>query len=198
MRQSLALQGPMTYMSIRELWQKRIQDKELFRLEFLIAGRSEKRTVLLSPELNRLISPPWPDTKMGIRCARLRAEMEDIRGRRTLVVCWAPAGRGRDYHQIGRLEPPEDDLFDIRSVEPHPALRILFHFAERDVLVTHLCSPRLVPVHWLDRVPLLDRRSKAWRKAIAESKANWSVLFPRYSPTLGTQIDDYLSNAVLG
>ncbi len=184
-------------MSIRELWQRRVQDKELFKLEFLIAGRSEKRTVLLSPEINKLVSPPWPDTEMGIRCAQLRAEMEDILAGERLVVSWAPAGKARDYHQIARLEPLEDNIFDIRSVEPPPALRILFHFAEKDVLVTHFCSPRSVPVHWLDRVPLLDRRSKAWRKAIVESNANWSVLFPHYSPHSGTKIDDFLSNAVL-
>jgi hypothetical protein len=147
--------------------------------------------------MNELVSEPWPDTEMGIRCARLRAQMEDILAGKRLVVCWVP-GKGRDHHQIGRLEPFEDNIFDVRSVDPSPALRVFFHFAERDVLVMHLCHPRSIPVHWLRRVPLLNRDSKAWKNAIAESNRNWSTLFPRHPPHAGKNIDDYLSNAVLG
>ena len=183
-------------MSIRELWKKRVDDGELFRLKFLIPGSSERRTILLSPEMNELISEPWADTEMGMRCARLRAQLEDILAGEKQVVCWEP-GKARDHHQIGRLEPLDDNVFDIRSVCPPPALRIIFHFAEKDVLVTHLCSPRSVPIPWLHRISLSGRSSKAWRNAIKESNAQWSTLFPRHSPHSGVQIDDYLSNAVL-
>jgi hypothetical protein len=45
-------------MSIRELWKKRVQDQELFKLDFLIPGPPERRTVLLSPAMNKLVCGP--------------------------------------------------------------------------------------------------------------------------------------------
>jgi hypothetical protein len=182
---------------MRELWKKRVQDGELFKLGFLIPGPPERRTVLLSPDMNRLVSGPWEDTEMGTRCARLRAELENILAGEPLVVCWTP-GKGREHHQIGRLHPSEDNIFDIRSVDPSPALRIICHFAEKDVLIAHLCCPRSVPVHWLDRMPLLGRQSKDWLRAITDSKSNWSTLFPGCEPHAGANVNDYLSNAILG
>jgi hypothetical protein len=87
-------------------------------------------------------------------------------------------------------------MFDLRSVD-EPGLRLLFHFAERDVLVAHVCSPRSLPVHWLQRLPLGERRSREWRNAILESNAIWGELFPGYSPHSGDRIDDLLSNAIV-
>lgn len=183
-------------MSIRQIWEKRVREGELFRLEFLIAGGLHRRIVLLSPEMNDLVSEPWENDEMGHRRARLRADLENIMAGERLVVCWTP-GKARQRHQIGRLEPLDDNIFDIRSSNPAPGLRVLFHFAEKDVLVAHLCSPRSHSVRWLARPPLAERSSKAWRRAIAESNQNWSVLFPRHSPHNGSHIDDYLSNAIL-
>jgi hypothetical protein len=45
-------------MSIRELWKRRVQDQELFKLGFLIPGPPERRTVLLSPTMNNLFAAP--------------------------------------------------------------------------------------------------------------------------------------------
>jgi len=183
-------------MSIRDVWEKRVRDHELFKLDFLIPGPPELRIVLMSPEINALVAPPWPENEIGERCARLRGELENILAGKPLVVCWTPR-KGREHHQIGRLEPIEDNLFDIRSVDPKPGLRIPFHFAEKDVLVAHLCSPRSASVRWLQRVPLLGARSKAWRNAIRDAKSQWSILFPNFEPHAGNHINDYLSNAVL-
>lgn len=175
---------------------QRVKDEELFKLEFLVPGHPEKRTVLLSPEMNVLMSGPWESSEMADRCMRLRADLENVLAGGRLVVCWTP-GKGRDNHQVGRLDPIDDNIFDIRSVDPSPGLRAIFHFAEKDVLVVHLCSPRSVPIPWLHRIPLLDRSSKAWRNALAESKRNWSTLFPKFEPHAGNDVHDYISNAFL-
>jgi hypothetical protein len=181
-RDSLALYGVLTYMSMRELWTKRVRDGELFKLGFMIPGGGpERRTVLLSPEMNKLVCGPWENSDTGARFARLRAELENILAGERLVVCWTP-GKGRHNHQIGRLDPPEDNIFDIRSLDPSPGLRVIFHFAEKDVLFTHSCYPRSRSVSWFDSMPLLDRRSKHWSRAIKDSKQNWSMLFPKYDP----------------
>src|ERR1019366_3467007 len=100
------------------------------------------------------------------------------------------------HHQIGRLSPPQDFMFDIRSIEK-PGLRATFHFAERDVLIIHLCSPRSLPVPWLQRLPLGGRLSREWQNAIMESNALWGELFHGHRPHSGDHIDDLLSNAIL-
>ncbi len=131
----------------------------------------------------------------GRQCARLRANLENIVSGSAQTVCWEPY-KGRRYHQIGRLSPPQDFMFDIRCVED-PSLRITFHFAERDVIVAHLCSPRSLPVPWLQRLPLGDRGSREWQNIIMESNAIWGHLFPGTRPHSGNHIDELLSNANL-
>jgi hypothetical protein len=181
-------------MSIRELLKKRVQDGELVRLGFSMPGPPERRTVLMSPEISALISGPWKDVAMRDRCYRLRADLENVLAGFPLTYCDIPR-EAKDKHQISRLDPVEDNIFDIRSTDPAPGLRIIFHLAERDVLVLHTCSPRSVHVSWLDRVPLINE--KLWRRAISESKTRWSILFPGCDPP-GGSIHEYLSNAIVG
>lgn len=183
-------------MSIRQEWKSRVRDQELFKLSFLVPGAPERRVVLMSPEINALVEGPWRDNAMEERCARLRADFENILAGNRLVVCMDPF-EAKPFHQIGRLDPLDNHIFDIRSADPSPGLRIIFHFAEKDFLVTHVCSPRSVHVSWLPGFPLADRLSPTWRKAITESKNRWSTLFPKYEPHQGIDVHDYLSNAVL-
>ena len=182
-------------MSIREQWLSRVREGRLFKLSFLIPGPMERRAVLLHPELYRLVSGPWPDDRMAARCAALRAELERLLAGEVLNVCWAPF-KGRSFHSIGRLDPPQDFLFDLRSLD-RPGLRLFFHFAEKDVLIFHGCSPRSQPVPWLPRQPLGPRDSPQWRLAVTEANACWAELFSDTRPCEGETIDDLLSNAVV-
>ncbi len=181
-------------MSIREEWIAHIQNGRLFKLNFLIEGRPEKRTVLMSPEINTLVRGPWQNNLMGDRCARLRADLENILAGEKLTVCWEPFKARR--HQIGRLDPPHEFIFDLRSSDP-PGLRVIFYFAEKDVIVALICSPRSIPIPWLKRLPLLGRESKEWHRAIRDCGIEWRNLFPKYAPLQGQSINDLLSNAVL-
>lgn len=183
-------------MSIREQWKERVKEGRLFKLGFRIPGLAEKRTVLMSPEINALVSGPWTDDLMGDRCGRLQANLENILAGNRLTVCWEPF-RARQRHQIGRLEPVEDGVFDIRSVEK-PGLRVFFQFAEKDVLVLLTCSPRSVPVPWLKRLPLLAKELKEWKEAVFETKREWLKLFPSHPSLKGGSVSDCLSNAFLG
>jgi hypothetical protein len=183
-------------MSIRTVWVEHVRCGALIKLNFLLPGRAEKRVILLSSEMNAMISGPWKNKEAEIRCTRLRADLENILAGNPIVVCWEPH-KAKSHHQIGRLDPPEDDVFDIRSVDPSPGLRVIFHFVEKDVLVLHVCNPRSVAVSWMRALPLGGKASKAWKKAIRDSKSRWSTLFPQHPPHHGIDIHAYLSNAVL-
>ena len=112
-----------------------------------------------------------------------------------MTISWDPS-KARDA-KMGRLDPIADEVWDVRSQEPSPGLRVFSRFAEKDVLVALTCSPRSISVSWLDRLPLLGRDSRQWRDAIIECKRDWNILFPAYEPLRGDDLDDYISNAVL-
>jgi hypothetical protein len=183
-------------MSIREQWKERVKEGRLFKLGFGIPGPAERRIVLMSPEIAELVSGLWENTLMGDRCARLRADLENYLEGAPLTVCWQPF-KGRDHHQIARLKPVEAGVWDVRSVDPSPALRVFFCLAEKDVMVALTCSPRSVPVSWLERPPLGPRECKRWKRAISECKREWGILFPGYTPYVGERPDDCISKAII-
>jgi hypothetical protein len=183
----------LTYMSIRTEWLAHLAGERLCRLE-PFPGDRKVRTVLMSQEINSLVSGPWDDEEMGERCGRLLATLQRIVRGEILVVCMVPF-KAREA-QIGRLDPVEDSVFDIRSRE-EPGLRVFCRFAEKDVLIASVCAPRSMPVSWLARLPLGDGYSRQWRRAVYECKDHWTKLFPAYDPVKGDNLNDYLSNARL-
>ena len=185
----------LIYMSIRAQIEKLIVAGELFELNPLNHKDNRRRTVFMSGEINSLVSGPWANAEMAGRCYRLRAELEDFITAEQITVCWEPFGA--DKEQIGRLDPPEWDVWDLRSRDPSPGLRAFFRFACKDVGVFFTCSPRSLKVSWLDRLPLLHRESREWRKAIADCLAEWKALFPNHQSVNGSQISDYITGGVI-
>ncbi len=193
----LARSAALTYMSIRKDWTELVADGQLVKLGFAIPGPPEGRTVLMTSEVAGLIDGPWDDTVMGDRCARLRANLETFLSGSRMTVCWEPF-KGKDHHQLGRLNPITDGVWDLRSVDPSPGLRLFFCLAEKDVMIAFLCSPRSIPVSWLRRLPLGPRTSKQWKQAQSECKRQWKYLFPAHTPLVSDNPDDCISKAIVG
>jgi hypothetical protein len=191
----LATGRGLTYMSIREEINARLAEERLFRLKPLNEKDLQRRTVVMSQDINQLVSGPWLDGPMGARCARLRGNLEALVMAENITVCWDPFTARNE--QIGRLDDVRDEVWDLRSQEPQPGLRVFFRFAEKNIFVALTCAPRSVHVSWLRRLPLLDRTSREWRDAIVECRSEWRKLFPAHEPISGSSIDDYLTGAVL-
>jgi hypothetical protein len=184
----------LTYMSIRNEWQRLVAESEqLFRLKPL-DGDPAARTVLLSKEMNDLIEGPWEEGEEANRLARLLATLQNIVAGRRLVVCLTPHEARRA--NIGRLCPIDDSIWDIRCLDKS-ALRVFCAFVEKDVLFAVTCRPRSVEIDWLRWLPLGDRNSKEWKRGIAAAKLEWIKLFPTYDRVSGDNLDAYLSNATL-
>lgn len=152
--------------------------------------------VLMSAEIDTMVNGAWESSIAGNRCAIVRANLENFVSGEPIKVCWEPF-EADDKHQMGRLDPVRDGVWDYRHVDPKPGLRIFCRFAEKDVLIALTCSPRSIPVSWLPRLPLGIWNSREWKLAIRECKAEWNKLFPTYPPLIGESVDDYLTNAVL-
>jgi hypothetical protein len=184
----------LTYMSIDAEIVLRIAEGRLFRLSPSIPGDPEERTVLVSREIRNLLEGPWANDAARRRCGRLRADFESIIKGEVITVSWTPYQAG--HAMIGKLDA--DEVYDLRSQDPKPGLRVFFRFADRDVMVALTCGPRSVNVDWLPREPLGHRYSREWRDAIEECKAEWRKLFPAHSAHTGDSLHDYISsNAVL-
>ena len=177
-------------MSIREEWQKHVADDVLFEVKPL-HGDPGARTVLMSKEIQELVEGPW-EHEQGKRCAKLLATLQSIVVGSHMVVNLDPYSARAA--RMGRLHPIEDGIWDIRSRDK-PGLRIFCAFLEKNVMITFICSPRSVAVPWLHRLPLGIGESIEWERAIRETKREWAILFPAYTPVTGDDLNEYLSNA---
>jgi hypothetical protein len=190
---TLALLAGLIYMSIRTVWLASVASGELTRLPPMI-GDPAARTVLLSREIHNLLELELEEGEEANRRSRLLASLQNIVAGRRLVVCMTPF-EARVAH-VGRLEPTEDSVWDIRCQEK-PALRVFCQFIEKDVLFAVTCRPRSKEVQWLGWLALGDRNSKEWKRGIAATKREWAKFFPTHSPVCGDCLDAYLSNATL-
>jgi hypothetical protein len=95
-----------------------------------------------------------------------------------------PNSRRAGYAFMSRLEPPPEELWDIRCFGPKPGLRIFGRFADKDVFIA---------LTWNYRENLASdvEYAKAGDRAVRQ----WGMLFASYF--VGNYPDDYITGAVL-
>jgi hypothetical protein len=180
-------------MSIGAEWQKLIGARELFRLPEL-QGDPRVRVVLLTPEVQEVLTKEMPEGPEANRRSRLLARLHAIVAGRHLVVCMTPFKARKAV--IGRLSLIEDSVWDIRCQDT-PKVRVFCRFVEKDVLFAATCRPRTVSMTWIDYLPLGDSKSKEWRDGINATKRQWRMFFPAHEPVKGDDLNEYLSNATI-
>lgn len=183
----------MTYMSITQEWQKLVADGWLYRLP-PFPGDPSKRVVLLSPEMQEVVTQQMDEGEDSNRRSRLVASLQHIVAGRVVVACLNPH-RARLAH-VGRLDPIGDGIWDVRCQEA-PALRVFGRFIEADVFLAATCRPRSKPVGWLGWLPLGPSDSKEWKNGRAATIREWNKVLPAHAPVTGENLDEYLSNASL-
>src|SRR5699024_4113055 len=112
--------------------------------------------------------------------ARLRADLDFFTEGGELAIAEAPFGKSRTSY-LARVAPVEDELWDIRSRDPRPGIRVLGAFAERDVFIALV---------WDHRSTLGGAESREWRDFILRGKTAWRTLFETYKPHSGESISD--------
>jgi hypothetical protein len=157
----------------------------LHRLVPALPGSSVRRALYVSREINDLLSGPWTAPDQEYRWGRARADLEVFVEDQRIVVP-RDSRRARSAY-MGQLQPPSDEVWDIRCRDPKPGIRILGRFAERDVFIALV---------WKERLQLRDFGSREWRDAILECKTNWQHLFHAYQPMTGNYPHEYISDAV--
>lgn len=182
-------------MSIQDVIAMRVQEGRLFCIEPTIDDDPVERHMFVSEEIFQLLEGPSKGVAMKRRRGFLRDDLERFIKGDSIRVCLTPFEARWAY--MARLDKPSDEVWDIRSRDPSPGLRVLGRFAMKNVFIALLCAPRSVPVDWLLRDPLNDRVSTEWRTAIRECKVLWQQLFHPYTPHSGSTIDDYVSEGTI-
>lgn len=183
-------------MSIRDEINGRVGEvpPRLYRLERSLKSDPESRSMFLSEELNTLLNGPWSHEQLRYRAGRLRADLEEFIKGAQIAVCMKPFAAKSAY--MGRLAPVEDGIWDLRSRDPSPSLRVVGLFAEPDLFIALRWAPRSRRVAWTVKPPLGARDSREWRDMIVQCKTDWTNLFHAYQPVTGDNINAYISDSV--
>jgi hypothetical protein len=176
-------------MSIQGLIDQRVSEGRLFELRPRMQDDPIERSLYVSEEVWRLVDGPWESDSIARRCGRLRDDMERFVAGRYVALSLTPYEAKTAL--FGLLDATEDGIWDFRSCDPEPGLRLFGAFADTDTFVALTCAPRSVPVEFLQRRPLLD--SHEWAIAIRACKAEWRKLFHSYRPHTGGNASDFVS-----
>jgi hypothetical protein len=172
-------------MSIYDAITQQVNAGALSLLYPAMPGTLVKRKMYISAEIRGLLDGPWSDTKWEERCGQLRADLDRFIEGIVLTVAEEPYKGKTSY--IKRLDPARDEVWEIRSRDPQPSLRIFGRFADKDLFVA---------LSWANRADLGGPMSREWRDAKETCNAEWRKLFPAYAPKSGASLYDYLSNIV--
>lgn len=173
-------------MSIRDAIRDQVADGKLVNLPPAVKGVPRTRALLVTEEIFKLVDSPSGSTDERMRFARLRADLDYFTAGGVITVCEEPYQAKSAY--MARIDPVADEVWDIRSRDPKPGLRVFGSFSEQD---TFVC------LYWKWRKDLGGPRSKSWRDARETCKAEWRKMFYPFVPFRGSSLNEYVSGNVI-
>lgn len=175
----------LIYMSIRQYIGYQLKSGQLFQIFPRLMGAPVQRVLLANADVNRLVTGPWQNPREEIRCGRLWADFDRyVEGRLISVALDAPYTKPRTTY-LARLDPERDDVFEIRSRDPRPGMRIFGRFADRDVFIA---------TNWQYREDLGGPHDRLFARERTSCLAEWRKLLPTYDSVKGTSINDYFND----
>lgn len=154
--------------------------KVLILIEKMALPFNQVRPVYMVPKLfDRIFGPSAEETK---RMGFLEADLHRFINGDKITV-------GHAEEPTCFLKPLNNcrEVWEIRSRDPKPSLRIFGRFAGKDAFVAITMQHRTI----LDHI-----RSRAWAVEIRRCATEWTRLFPHLEPHTGNSTHDYVSNAV--
>lgn len=173
----------MTYTSIHVLALQRSADGEIARWKSGFGEQAQLRTLLVSREVEDYLQANHSSSQRASRAFALRADFAVFTEGRRVQVAEDSTQSGTAY--MARLYDHSHQVWEIRSRDPDPSLRVFGAFMEQDTFVALTVRERA----FLDRFGSL-----MWADAIRQTKAKWRRLFEPYDPIVRKCVDDYISS----
>jgi hypothetical protein len=170
----------LTYKLIRAFIRTAVEEDRLHLVLPQMAADPVRRTLLVSNEVNNFLRGPWDDDADERRAGRLQSNLEHFVAGGVVPVCLQPRQAKAAF--MGRLDPLDNGIWDIRSRDPKPGLRLLGGFTEPDVFVGLV---------WDFRLNL--KTDDDWKSLQQRCRSEWRSLFAEEAPLLGEEVHDYIS-----
>jgi hypothetical protein len=163
-------------MSIRQMILERVQEGRLHAFYPLPLSGRRYREMYLTDELRRYFVAPQ-DVEVQ-RLAELEADLA--------VFVQSPSV---DPNYIFCLHPVRDCVWEIRSVQPEPSIRVFGQFAAKDLFIA---------MHFELRSMLGEWERKEWKISKRRAGSTWRSLFPAYNPMAGNDAKLLVTGAIDG
>lgn len=170
-------------MSIREFLKLAVQSNWLVNLEPSLPSLTQKRVIFASRSLYDELVRELGDPSTAVRTAELMATFDTFLNGDLITV----GGRRSKHAYMKQLEPFEAEVWEIRSVDPKPSIRVFGRFLTTDVFIA---------TNKGRRSELGEFNSKNFRLAISYCGIEWRRCLPQALPHKGDSINDYISEHV--
>jgi hypothetical protein len=162
-------------MSIEDEIDDRVDRKMLFAVTPKAAGATIRRAMFVEERLWAELNSPEGDEEWETRIGNLRADLEVFVSEEEITPKY-----------LFLLYPADDAVWEIRSVQHEPTLRVLGLFAAPDVYVS---------MNYAKREDLDGWQSRAWKTVKRTARAAWRKLFHPYVPIITINVKDVCSGA---
>jgi len=163
------------------------QTGRLVLLRPAIPGLRQRRKLYLAKSLHAALTQgPWSNAKDEARWGELRFWCDRFTDGGRIYLRERPRAKNSTA-DMAQLEPWADEVWEIRSIDPKPSIRVFGSFTDKDVFVG---------LTWSFRKDLNGYGGPKWQRAIQAYKTEWQTLFD-CQPISGGYPSDYLSEAVV-
>nr|WP_306267617.1 hypothetical protein [Pararhizobium sp. IMCC3301] len=148
-------------------------------------SKRTQRHMFVHEEIDRRLRESLDtDDAEGLRFGYLRAILENYVHGGLITVAMNPYRKNRSA-LWAKTDPAEDEIWDIRVVDPNASLRVLGGFAMPDVFIALEYEFRENLDTGID-MPL-------WKKFIQRAKTKWRLSFDSYLRHSGERSSDYIT-----
>jgi hypothetical protein len=168
-------------MSRHAILHRLLADGKLYVLSSIFTGDDTVRTMIVTPEVLSVVSPPFADTFEGTRFAEFRAWLDAFMEGAEISVAEDPDGKPPEA-MFARVHPTHAELWSIRVTEPKrsPGIRCFGAFHGQDTFIALTYDLR-------EAIDDFDN-------AVDDAIQMWSDYFGSEAPFSGDSLDEYLTN----
>jgi hypothetical protein len=174
-------------MSIRERIKQHVASGELVHAPHSLPSVRAGRYLFMVKEMWEAVDGSLSGNGIhDLRLGKLRADFDRFVSGQELTIGDHPLDKGINAF-MARTHPVQDGVFDIRSQDPSPGIRVFGCFSEKNTFIALI---------WRCRKDLGSRNERAFDQAILAAQREWNRLFDPLKPLYSEDIHDHLSTKI--